>query len=290
MEARISGHTKLFCLIGSPVGHSGAPAMYNYSFARTGIDAAYLAFEIPLEQVKEGVAALKTLQVGGFNITMPCKTAVAELLDELSPAAKLIGACNTVTVGEDGKLTGHNTDGMGFVRNLHENGVEVQGKKLVVLGAGGAATAICVQTALDGASEIAIFNRKDEFYANGEHTVEKLRQAVPGCKVSITPLEDSAALAEAVKSCDILVNATKVGMKPLDGETLIDPALFRSDLVVADTVYNPRETRMIQEAKAAGCKAAIGGIGMLLWQGVAAFKLFTGKDMPAQEVLEKFFS
>ncbi len=290
MEARISGHTKLFCLIGSPVGHSGSPAMYNYSFARTGIDAAYLAFEIPLEQVKEGVAALKTLQVGGFNITMPCKTAVAELLDELSPAAKLIGACNTVTVGEDGKLTGHNTDGMGFVRNLHENGVEVQGKKLVVLGAGGAATAICVQTALDGASEIAIFNRKDEFYANGEHTVEKLRQAVPGCKVSITPLEDSAALAEAVKGCDILVNATKVGMKPLDGETLIDPALFRSDLVVADTVYNPRETRMIQEAKAAGCKAAIGGIGMLLWQGVAAFKLFTGKDMPAQEVLEKFFS
>ncbi|MDR3729628.1 MAG: shikimate dehydrogenase [Oscillospiraceae bacterium] len=290
MEARISGHTKLFCLIGSPVGHSGSPAMYNYSFARTGIDAAYLAFEIPLEQVKEGVAALKTLQVGGFNITMPCKTAVAELLDELSPAAKLIGACNTVTVGENGKLTGHNTDGMGFVRNLHENGVEVQGKKLVVLGAGGAATAICVQTALDGASEIAIFNRKDEFYANGEHTVEKLRQAVPGCKVSITPLEDSAALAEAVKGCDILVNATKVGMKPLDGETLIDPALFRSDLVVADTVYNPRETRMIQEAKAAGCKAAIGGIGMLLWQGVAAFKLFTGKDMPAQEVLEKFFS
>ena len=290
MEARISGHTKLFCLIGSPVGHFGSPAMYNYSFARTGIDAAYLAFEIPLEQVKEGVAALKTLQVGGFNITMPCKTAVAELLDELSPAAKLIGACNTVTVGEDGKLTGHNTDGMGFVRNLHENGVEVQGKKLVVLGAGGAATAICVQTALDGASEIAIFNRKDEFYANGEHTVEKLRQAVPGCKVSITPLEDSAALAEAVKGCDILVNATKVGMKPLDGETLIDPALFRSDLVVADTVYNPRETRMIQEAKAAGCKAAIGGIGMLLWQGVAAFKLFTGKDMPAQEVLEKFFS
>ena len=290
MEARISGHTKLFCLIGSPVGHSGSPAMYNYSFARTGIDAAYLAFEIPLEQVKEGVAALKTLQVGGFNITMPCKTAVAELLDELSPAAKLIGACNTVTVGEDGKLTGHNTDGMGFVRNLHENGVEVQGKKLVVLGAGGAATAICVQTALDGASEIAIFNRKDEFYANGELTVEKLRQAVPACKASITPLEDGAALAEAVKGCDILVNATKVGMKPLDGETLIDPALFRSDLVVADTVYNPRETRMIQEAKAAGCKAAIGGIGMLLWQGVAAFKLFTGKDMPAQEVLEKFFS
>ena len=290
MDSRISGHTKLYCLIGSPVGHSGSPAMYNYSFARTGVDAAYLAFEIPLDKVQEGVAALKTFQVGGFNVTMPDKTAVAGIVDDLSPAARLIGACNTVTVGEDGKLTGHNTDGIGFVRNLHEHGVEVQRKKLVVLGAGGAATAICVQAALDGAAEIAIFNRKDEFYANGELTVEKLRQAVPACKVSITPLEDGAALAEAVKGCDILVNATKVGMKPLDGETLIDPALFRPELVVADTVYNPRETRMIQEAKAAGCKAAVGGIGMLLWQGVAAYKLFTGKDMPAQEVLEKFFS
>lgn len=290
MESRISGHTKLFCLIGSPVGHSGSPAMYNYSFARTGVDAAYLAFDIPLEQTQAAVDALKLLNVGGFNVTMPDKTAVASIVDELSPAARLIGAANTVTVGEDGKLTGHNTDGIGFVRNLQEHGVEVKGQKLVVLGAGGAATAICVQAALDGAASIAIFNRKDEFYANGEHTVEKLRKAVPGCQVSISPLEDGDALAQAVRDCSILINATKVGMKPLDQEALIDPALFRPDLVVADTVYNPRETRMILEAKAAGCKAAIGGIGMLLWQGVAAYKLFTGKDMPAQEVLEKFFS
>lgn len=291
MDSRMSGHTKLYCLIGSPVGHSGSPAMYNYSFARTDVDAAYLAFDIPLEQVKAGVDALKTLHVGGFNVTMPDKTAAADMVDTLSPAAKLIGACNTVTVEENGKLTGHNTDGIGFVRNLHEHGVEVQGKKLVVLGAGGAATAICVQAALDGAAEIAIFNRgQGQFFPNGQRTVEKLAQAVPACKASITPLEDREALAAAIGNCDILVNATKVGMKPLDGETLVDPAWFRPELVVADTVYNPRETRMIQEAKAAGCKAAVGGIGMLLWQGVAAFKLFTGKDMPAQEVLEKFFS
>lgn len=138
-------------------------ALRCYSFARTGEDAAYLAFDIPLEQVEQGLAALKTLGVGGFNVTMPCKTAVAGLVDELSPAARLIGACNTVTVSQDGRLTGHNTDGIGFVRNLHENGVEVRGKRLVVLGAGGAATAICVQAALDGAAEIAIFNRDDEF-------------------------------------------------------------------------------------------------------------------------------
>ena len=239
MESRISGHTKLFCLIGSPVGHSGSPAMYNYSFQRTGLDAAYLAFNIPLEQTEAGVQALKTLGVGGFNITMPCKTAVAAYLDELSHAARLIGACNTVSVSEDGRLAGHNTDGVGFVRNLHEHGIEVKGQRLVILGAGGAATAICVQAALDGAAEIAIFNRDDEFYPNGQHTVEKLAQAVPGCKASITPLEDSAALAEAVKDCDILVNATKVGMKPLDGETLIDPALYRTDLVVATRYTTP---------------------------------------------------
>ena len=208
MESRISGHTKLYCLIGSPVGHSGSPAMYNYSFERTGIDAAYLAFNIPLEETEKAVQALKTLGVGGFNVTMPDKTAVASYLDALSPAAKLIGACNTVTVGEDGKLTGHNTDGMGFVRNIHEHGIEVKGKRLVVLGAGGAATAICVQAALDGAAEIAIFNRgQGDFFPNGQRTVEKLRQAVPACRASITPLEDKDALARAVADCDIDVSA-----------------------------------------------------------------------------------
>ena len=291
LRIRLYAAEKLPPLLPSPFSLTvDSMALRCYGFARTGEDAAYLASDIPLEQVEQGLAALKTLGVGGFNVTMPCRTAVAGLVDELPPAARLIGACNTVTVSQDGRLTGHNTDGIGFVRNLHENGVEVRGKRLVVLSAGGAVTAICVQAALDGAAEIAIFNRDDEFFANGRHTVEKLAQAVPGCKASITPLEDGAALADAVRHCDILVNATRVGMKPLDGETLVDPALFRADLVVADTVYNPRETRMIREARAAGCQAAVGGIGMLLWQGVAAFKLFTGKDMPTQEVLEKFLS
>ena len=278
-----------FGLIAKDIKNSVTPIVYDRFSRDLGIEEHFEILNIPEDKLQETLEYARR-HFNGFNITMPCKTAVAAYLDELSPAARLIGACNTVTVSEDGRLTGHNTDGVGFVRNLHEHGIEVKGKRLVVLGAGGAATAICVQAALDGAAEIAIFNRDDEFYANGQHTVEKLAQAVPGCKASITPLENSAALAEAVKGCDILVNATKVGMKPLDGETLIDPSLFRADLVVADTVYNPRETRMIQEAKAADCKAAVGGIGMLLWQGVAAFKLFTGKDMPAQEVLEKFFS
>lgn len=291
MEKRINGHTKLYALIGSPVGHSGSPAMQNYSFEKLGLDCAYLAFDIPLEKTKDALDAFRTLHVGGFNVTMPCKTEVARFVEHLSPAAELIGACNTVVVEEDGTMTGHNTDGVGFVRNLKEHGVEVKGQKIVLLGTGGAATAIAVQAALDGAAEIAIFNQKDEFYANGEKTVEKLRKAVPGISsVSINDLGDTELLREAVKNADILVNATRAGMSPLEDVIPVPEDVLRPELAVADVVYNPRETLLVRKAKEAGCRAAVGGIGMLLWQGAAAFELFTGQEMPAAEVKEKFFS
>ena len=260
MERRISGRTGMFCLIGTPVGHSGSPAMYNYSFQKTGLDNAYLAYDIPLEKTEEAVQALRVLGCKGFNVTMPCKTKVAELVDELSDAAKLIGACNTVVV-KDGKLYGNNTDGMGFVRNLKENGVDVKGKKMTIMGAGGAATAVQVQSALDGAAKISIFNRVDEFYANAEHTKAKIKEMLPECDVNVYPLEDTEKLYAEIKDSDILVNATKVGMKPLDGQSLIeDTSVFRPDLVVADVVYNPKETKFVQDAKTAGCKVAVGGL------------------------------
>ena len=205
MERRINGHTRLYALIGSPVGHSGSPAMYNYSFEKLGIDAAYLAFDIPLEKTKDAIDAFRTLNVGGFNITMPNKTAAAQLVDRLSPAAELVGACNTVVVEEDKTMTGHITDGIGFVRNLKEQGVGIEGKKIVLLGTGGAATAIAVQAALDKASEIAIFNRKDEFFANGEKTVEKIKKAVPSMKkIYIEDIDDEKKLGEAIAGSDLL--------------------------------------------------------------------------------------
>ena len=290
MERRINGHTRLYALIGSPVGHSGSPAMYNYSFEKLGIDAAYLAFDIPLEKTKDAIDAFRTLNVGGFNITMPNKTAAAQLVDRLSPAAELVGACNTVVVEEDKTMTGHITDGIGFVRNLKEQGVGIEGKKIVLLGTGGAATAIAVQAALDKASEIAIFNRKDEFFANGEKTVEKIKKAVPSMKkIYIEDIDDEKKLGEAIAGSDLL-NATRAGMSPLENVLPVPEELLHKDLAVADVVYNPRETLLIKKAKEAGCKAAVGGIGMLLWQGAAAFELFTGKEMPAQEVMELFFS
>ena len=285
----INGKTELFCLIGSPVGHSGSPAMYNYSFQKTNLNCAYLAFDVKLEETEAAVNGLKTLGCSGFNVTMPCKTRAAELADELSDAAALIGACNTMVI-KDGKLYGHNTDGIGFVKNLKEHGVDVKDKVMTVMGAGGAATAIPVQSALEGAREIHIFNRRDEFYANAENTAKKIEERVPGVKVNVYPLEDEQKLYEKIGESHILVNATKVGMKPMEEESLIkDTRVFRENLVVADAVYNPRETKMLQEAQAAGCKIALGGIGMLLRQGEAAFRIFTGENMPTEEVYEKFF-
>ena len=290
MEKRINGHTRLYALIGSPVGHSGSPAMYNYSFEKLGIDAAYLAFDVPVEKTEDAVNALRTLHAGGFNVTMPCKTAVAQLVDRLSPAAELVGACNTVVFEEDGTMTGHMTDGTGFVRNLREHGVEIKDKKIVLLGTGGAATAIAVQAALDGVAEIAIFNRKDGFYANGEKTVEKIRKAVSSIrKVSIEDLDDTELLGKVIGESDILINATRAGMSPMEDVIPVPAEFLRPELAVADVVYNPKETLLIKKAKEAGCRAAVGGSGMLLWQGVAAFELYTWQEMPVQEVKERFF-
>lgn len=213
---------------------------------------------------------------------MPCKNEAARLVDELSPAARIIGAVNTI-VNEDGKLVGHITDGTGFVQNLKEHGVEVKGKKMVVLGAGGAATAIQVQCALDGAASISVFNPDDPFLERAHQTAEKLKKEAPECKVQVFCLDDENRLREEIAQADILVNGTLAGMKPHEDTTLItDKSMFRPDLVVADVVYNPEETRLLREAKEAGCKT-IGGRGMLLWQGAAAYKLYTGLDMPVEE-------
>ncbi|EGT2207219.1 shikimate dehydrogenase [Clostridioides difficile] len=284
----ISGKTGLFALIGTPVGHSKSPVMYNYSFKKLDLDYRYLAFDITVDKVKEALLAIKTFNIKGANVTMPCKSAVTEYMDELSPAARIIGACNTI-VNDNGKLVGHITDGVGYVRNLKENGIEVKGKKITIMGAGGAATAIQVQCALDGAREISIFNAKDDFYKRAEQTVENIKKDVPECVVNLYDLEDTNKLYQEIESSDILTNATLIGMKPYDNETNIkDTSVLRKDLVVTDVVYNPKKTKMIEDAEANGCKA-IGGLGMLLYQGAEAFNLYTGLEMPVEEVNELCF-
>ncbi len=281
MEQRIKGTTGLLALIGSPVGHSGSPAMYNFSFQYHNLDYAYMAFDIKEDEVPAALDAMRLFKMRGCNVTMPCKNKAAQCVDELSPAARIVGAVNTI-VNENGKLVGHITDGIGFVRNLKEHGVDVKGKKMVVLGAGGAATALQVQCALDGAARISIFNPNDVFLDRAKSTAEKLEKEVPECKVNVYCIEDQDKLREEIANTDILVNGTLAGMKPHDDISLVDKSMFHKNLVVADVVYNPEETRMLREAKEAGCKT-VGGKGMLLWQGAAAYKLYTGLEMPTEE-------
>lgn len=288
MDKRISGRTGLMGLIGSPVGHSGSPAMYNYSFEKLGLDYAYLAFDIKVEEVEKAVEAVKTLKMRGCNVTMPCKTEALKYMDELSDAARIIGAVNTI-VNEDGKLIGHITDGQGFVDNLRDHGVEIKDKKITICGGGGAATAIQVQCALEGAREISIFNIKDAFFERTLETAEKIRQERPGCTVSVFDIADMETMREEMKTSDIFANATIVGMKPMDNESVVkDVTMFYPGLVVTDAVYNPKETKMLREAREAGC-TCIDGQGMLVWQGAAAFMLYTGQEMPVEGVKDLLF-
>ena len=289
MEKRISGHTGLLALIGSPVGHSGSPAMYNYSFEKLGLDYAYVAFDIKVEEVAAAIAAMKTFKMRGFNVTMPCKIEAAKYMDVLSPAAQIIGAVNTI-VNDGGVLTGHITDGEGFVNNLKDNGVEVKDKKITIIGGGGAATAIYVQCAIDGAKEISIFKRQDANLMRTLEIVEKVRIYAPECEINVYDTADVAKMTAEILDSDILVNGTIVGMTPMDEKSPVkDNSAFHKDLVVCDIVYNPLETKLLREAKEAGCRC-VGGKGMLLWQGVSAFKLFTGMDMPVEEVKTLYFS
>ena len=284
MAERISGHTELIGLIANPIRHSTSPKMHNEALAKLGLDYVYLAFEVGNEELEDTIKGFRAMKVRGSNVSMPNKTVVHKYLDKLSPAAQLCGAVNTI-VNDDGVLTGHMTDGIGCMMALKDAGVDVIGKKITIVGAGGAATAIEVQAALDGVAEISIFNAKDNFFVNAEKTAEKLNSKTD-CKVNVFDLADLEKLKEEIASSVLFINATGMGMKPLEGKTYIpDKSFFRPDLTVLDIVYIPAETALLKLAKEAGCRT-LNGLGMMLFQGAAAFKLFTGKDMPIEYMKE----
>ena len=284
MAERITGHTELIGLIATPIRHSSSPTMHNEAFAKLGLDYAYLAFEVGTEELEDTIKGFRAMKVRGSNVSMPNKTVVHKYLDKLSPAAELCGAVNTI-VNDDGVLTGHITDGIGCMSALKDAGVDIIGKKITIVGAGGAATAIQVQAALDGVAEISIFNKKDKFFENAEKTVEKLNSKT-NCKVALYDLDNLDKLKEKIASSVLFINATGVGMKPLEGITYIpDTSFFRPDLTVLDIVYAPRETALLKLAKSAGCRT-LNGLGMMLFQGAAAFKMWTGKDMPIDYMKE----
>ena len=258
----ITGHTGLICLLGSPCAHSVSPMMHNASFEALGLDYRYLAFDVNEETLPTAVAGLKVLGARGFNLTMPDKNLMVSLCDELSTAARIIGAVNTV-VNENGRLIGHNTDGIGYMQSVKDAGYDIIGKKMTLLGAGGAATAILVQAALDGLKEISVFVRPtSRFYDRLVHTVEELTE-ITDCRIRICDFSDS---------CPVPENLT-----------------FPKDLIVSDIIYNPRETKLLTMAKKQG-NPFFNGSYMLLYQGAEAFRLWTGKEMPVEKIKKEFFS
>ena len=278
MPERITGRTELIGLFAYPIRHSDSPRMQNEAFAKLGLDYAYLAFEVDNDTLEDAIRGMRALKLRGANVSMPNKTVVHRYLDRLSPAAKLCGAVNTI-VNDGGILTGYITDGVGYMAALRDAGVDVRGKKLTVIGAGGAATAIEIQAALDGVAEISIFNVRDAFWENAEQTVEKINRFT-NCRAALYDLRDLGRLRSEIADSAVLTNATGVGMKPLEGKCCIpDASYLYPELFVFDVIYAPRETPLLAMARAAGCRCR-NGLGMMLFQGSASFELWTGQPMP----------
>ena len=284
----ITGHTGLTGLLGSPVSHSISPLMHNEAFRILGLDYVYLCFDVGTDTLKTAVDGLKTIGIKGFNCTMPDKNLMCELCDELSLAARMIGAVNTV-LNDNGKLIGYNTDGVGYMRSVTDAGFSIIGKKMTLLGAGGAAVSICTQAALDGVSSIDIYNRPGKNFDRAVALADTLNKET-SCRVSVYDIADSKSLTDSIGESAILVNGTSLGMAPnTDTCPISDESVFRPELIVSDIIYNPRETKLLSLAKAHGCPT-FNGLYMLLYQGAEAFRIWTGQDMPVAPIKEKYFS
>jgi shikimate dehydrogenase len=274
---------EIVCCLGQPVAGNPTQFMMERAFAAAGLDWRYLTLEVPPEQLGDAVRGMRALGFRGGNFTIPHKVAVIPLLDELSQAAELMGAVNCV-LRLDGKLLGENTDGKGFVQSLREV-MDPSGKRVVILGAGGAARAIAVELGLSGAAHFTIVNRSPE---RGSDLVTLLNERV---KVP-AQLVEWRGNYEIPTDCDLLINATSIGLGDSNARVAVDAKTFRAGLVVADVIFNPAETRFLREAAEHGA-TTLDGLGMLVNQAVIGFKIWTGVEPDAlvmREALEEFLS
>jgi len=268
----ITGKTKICGIIGDPIEHSMSPVMHNAAFQALGLDYVYLPFHVRREELPGAIAGIRALNVVGLNVTIPHKEAVILLLDKLEPLAEKMGAVNTI-VNEGGLLTGHNTDAPGFLQALRSKGIDPEGKSILILGAGGASKGISFILAEAGAS-LVILNRT---VTRAEELASQIAQYYHRRPEALTLSEEN--LARGLDGADILVNTTSVGMVPYVNQTPMPANLLNPNLVVCDIVYNPLETRLLKEAKAAGART-IDGLNMLVWQGALAFEKWTGQKAP----------
>ena len=274
---KIDGYTRLAAVVANPIKHSISPFIHNSAFEATNTNGVYLAWEVDAAELAETVANIRRYQMYGINLSMPYKEQVIPYLDQLSEEACLIGAVNTV-VNREGTLIGYNTDGKGFFKSLPS--FTISDKKMTILGAGGAAKSILAQAILDGVSQISVFVRSVSTEKTRPY-LDKLQERT-GFKVDLYALEDVPELQARIAGSDLLVNATSVGM---DGQSSPVPESINlpEALLVADIIYKPFETPFLKWARSQG-NQAINGLGMLLYQAAEAFQLWTGKEMPTDEI------
>ncbi len=268
----ITGKTVVCGIIGDPVEHTLSPAMHNAAFQKMGIDYIYTPFPVRKDNLEAAIGGMRALAIKGLNATIPHKISVVPLMDTLDSLAQKIGAVNTV-VNEDGALTGYNTDASGFVQALFEAGIEAGGKKVVLLGAGGAARAIAFAMAEEG-GYLFIHNRTRE----KAHALADVVADLYGIPIVVGGL-DEESLRETVPDADIIINATSVGMTTDAARSPVPAEMLCENQTVFDIVYSPIETKLLREARQRGA-ATIDGLQMLVWKGALAFQLWTGQAAP----------
>lgn len=272
--------TKLVLLLGLPLGHSISPAMHNRVFEKLGMDYCYMPVEVSPENLGTVFAGLIKMNVGGFNVTIPHKINIISHLDELDPLARAIGAVNTIRI-KDGKTKGYNTDGEGFVRSLEEKtGISVQGERFFILGCGGAVRAISMTLASKRAGKIYLCNRT---LSTAKRLAKEINEKVSDCAQAIEQTPET--IKPFLQGCDVLINGTQLGMHPNVDKSPIDKSLLRKDLIVSDIVYNPLMTKLLKDAQELGC-TVVDGLGMLIYQGAAAFQIWTGVEPLIEDMSE----
>ncbi|WP_159886697.1 shikimate dehydrogenase [Paenibacillus puerhi] len=276
-HAKLDSHTVMFGVFGDPIRHSKSPVMLNRAFEVSGINAAYGAFHILPGTLKHAIAGIRALQFRGVNVTVPHKLEVMDYLDEIDEGARIIGAVNTI-VNDNGRLTGYNTDGIGYMRSLkEETGLDLRGRKVLMLGAGGAARGVGYAIAKEGAAHIYIANRT-------KSKAEELAESMNGfSSVSGHGLDELGRLAGEAA---LIVNNTSVGMHPHVEESPMDVSLIQEGTVVSDLVYNPLMTKFLRDARDQRGATIHSGLGMFIYQGAYAFEYWTGKPAPVEAMRE----
>lgn len=276
---KISGKTGVVGIVGHPVAHTLSPEMHNAAFSALDLELLYLPFDVPPDRLPAAVRGLAALGARGFNVTIPHKEAVVPLLGELSEGAKRMGAVNTVEIRAEG-LVGHNTDGPGFLRALREDGgMEPLQRRVLIVGAGGSARAVAVELALCGVKEIRIANRTPQ---RGRALCETLQREFPGLSVRFVPTAATSSAEQwrqALENIDLLVNATPVGLEGTEAATPCPAEMISSGLFVADLVYRPLDTPLLEAARSRHART-LSGLSMLLYQGAIAFEIWTGRGAP----------